>query len=59
MKKIEENGRGGLGGLTFLHNTKLSSFGGTKKLYWMRVWRVYMNSSNLIYVVILFLKLKL
>jgi len=24
----------GFGGLTFLHNTKLSSFGGTKKLYW-------------------------
>jgi len=27
----------GFGGLTFLHNTKLSSFGGTKKLYWGRV----------------------
>jgi len=51
------------GGLTFLHNTKPSSFEGTKKLYWRRVfggfWRVYMNSSNLIYVVILFLKLKI
>jgi len=54
------------GGLTFLHNTKPSSFEGTKKLYWRRVlgglggsWGVYMNSSNLIYVVILFLKLKI
>jgi len=46
----------GFRGLTFLHNTKPSSFGGTKKLYWRRV---YMNSSNLIYVVILFLKLKI
>jgi len=27
----------GFGGLTFLHNTKPSSFGGTKKLYWGRV----------------------
>jgi len=43
-----------LGGLIFLHNTKPSSFGGTKKLYWRRV---YMNSSNLIYVVIIFLKI--
>jgi len=38
VEEIEENWRGGeggtLGGLTFLHNTKLSSFGGTKKLYW-------------------------
>jgi len=24
----------GFGGLTFLHNTKPSSFGGTIKLYW-------------------------
>jgi len=24
-------------GLTFLHNTKLSSFGRTKKMYWRRV----------------------
>jgi hypothetical protein len=24
-------------GLTFLHNTKPSSFGGTKKLFWRRV----------------------
>ncbi|AES69008.1 hypothetical protein MTR_3g020560 [Medicago truncatula] len=27
----------GFGGLTFLHNTKSSSFGGTTKLYWRRV----------------------
>jgi len=25
------------GGITFLHNIKPSSFGGTKKLYWRRV----------------------
>jgi len=37
VEEKEENGRGGLWGLTFLHNTKSSSFGGTKKLYWRRV----------------------
>jgi hypothetical protein len=37
MEEIEENVRGGLWGLTFLHKTKPSSFGGTKKLYWRRV----------------------
>ena len=44
----------------FSHNTKSSSFGRTQKLYWMRFWgfwKVYINSSNLIYVVIIFLKL--
>jgi len=53
----------GFGGLTFLHNTKPSSFGGTKKFVldegFGGFWRVYMNSSNLTYVVILFLKLKI
>jgi len=34
VEEVEENGRGGL---TFLHNTKPSSFGGTKKLYWRSV----------------------
>jgi len=28
-KEIKENGRGGLWGLIFFHNRKLSSFGGT------------------------------
>jgi len=38
VEEIEENGRGELWGLTFLHNIKpSSSIGGTKKLYWMRV----------------------
>jgi len=37
VEEIEKNGRGGIWGLTFLHNTKPSSFGGTKKLYWRRV----------------------
>jgi len=27
----------GFGWITFLHNTKPPSFGGTKKLYWRRV----------------------
>jgi len=35
--KIEEMGGKGFRGLTFLHNTKLFSFDGTKKLYWRRV----------------------
>jgi len=30
VEEIEENGRGGLWGLTFLHNTKLFSFGELK-----------------------------
>jgi len=33
VEEIKENGRGGLWGLIFFHNTKPSSFGGTKKLY--------------------------
>jgi len=37
VEEVEENGRGGLWGLIFLHNTKLSSFGETQKLYWRRV----------------------
>ena len=45
-------------GFIFIHNTKSSSFGVTQKLYW-GFWRVYMNSSNLIYIVIVFLKLKI
>jgi len=32
VEEIEENGRGGFWGLAFLHSTKPSSFGGTKKL---------------------------
>jgi len=37
--------RGESFGVSFFHNTKPSSVGGTKKLYWRRV---YMNYSNLI-----------
>jgi len=59
---LEGKGGEGFGGLIFLHDTKLPSFGGTQKLHWRRVlggcWRVYMNSSNLFYVII-FLKLKI
>jgi len=53
----------GFRGLTFLHDIKPSSFGGIKKLYCRRVLggflRIYMNSSNLLYIVILFIKLKI
>jgi len=41
VEEIKENGRGGLWGLTFLQNTKPSSFWGTKKLYSMRVLGVF------------------
>jgi len=37
VEEIAENMRKGFWGLTFLHNTKPSSFEGTKKLYWRRV----------------------
>jgi len=33
VEEIEVNGRGGFWRLTFLPNTKLSSFSGTQKLY--------------------------
>jgi len=51
----------GFEGLTFLHNIKLSSFGELKNCIGggFGLWRVYMNFSNLIYVVLLFLKLKI
>jgi len=59
LERIEESGMGGLWGLTFLHNTKLSSFEELKNCIEGEFWRVYMNSSNLIYIVIIFLKLKI
>jgi len=49
----------GFGGLTFLRNTKPSSFRELKNCIAEGFWRVYMISSNLIYVVIFFLKLKI
>jgi len=63
VEKIEEFGMKGFGGLIFLQNIKLSSFEGTKKLYVVEEGfggfeRVYVNFSNLIYVII-FLKLKI
>jgi hypothetical protein len=39
VEGVEKFGRKEFGGLIFLHNTKTPQFGGTKKLYWMRVWR--------------------
>jgi len=37
VEEIEENEKRGFWRLTFLHNTKPSSFCGTKKLHWRRV----------------------
>jgi len=37
VEKIEDVGRGALGGLIFVQNIKPSSFGETKKLYWRRI----------------------
>jgi len=37
VEEIEDIGRKGFRWLIFLQNIKPSSFGGTKKLYWMRV----------------------
>jgi len=48
----------GFGGLTFLHNTQPFSFGELKNCIGGGFWGVYMNFLNLIYVVILLLKLK-
>jgi len=56
VEEIEKNGRGKLWGLTFLHNTKTSTFEELKNCIGEEFWRIYMNSSNLIYVVIIFLK---
>jgi len=36
-KKLRKMGGEGFGGLIFLYNAKLSSFGGTQKLYWRGV----------------------
>ena len=59
VEEIDDIERRGFWGFIFLHNTKPSSFGGTQKLYWRGFWSVYMSSSNLTYVVIIFLKLKI
>jgi len=37
VEVIEDIGRKGFGWLIFLQNIKLSSFWGTKKLYWRRI----------------------
>jgi len=47
------------GGSTFLHNTKPLSFWELKNCIGEEFWKVYMNSSNLFYVDIIFLKLKI
>jgi len=55
--------RGGVLEAYFSSKYKVILIWETKKLYWMRVLggfgRVYMIYSNLIYVVIIFLKLKI
>jgi len=59
VEEIEKNGREGFGGLTFLNNTKLSSFGNSKIVSKGDFGGFYINSSNLIYFIIIFLKLKI
>jgi hypothetical protein len=56
MEEIEDIGRRRLWGAYFSSKYKTVLVLGTKKLYWRRV---YMNSLNLIYIVIIFLKLKI
>jgi len=51
--------REGFGGLFFLHNTKLSSFEEPKSCIGGGFQRVYMNLLNLIYVLKIFLILKI
>lgn len=49
-------------GLIFLNNTKSFSFGDSKIVLeedFRGFWMAYMNSSNLIYVFIIFLELKI
>jgi len=50
--------REGFGRFVFLHNIKSSLFERIQELYWRRVLRDYMNSSKLMYVVIIFLNKK-
>jgi hypothetical protein len=39
VERLTSLGGKEFGGLIFLPNTKTPQFGGTQKLYWMRVWR--------------------
>ena len=57
MEEIEDIGRRGITGLIFLQNIKSSLFEELKNCIEGGFEMVYMNSSNLIYVVIIFLKL--
>jgi hypothetical protein len=61
VKEIDDIGKRGLWGIYFSSKYKTLLIWGTKKLYWRRVvggfGRVFMNCLNLIYVVIIFLKL--
>jgi len=62
VEKIDDIGMKGFVRFIFLQNIKPSSFGELKNCIGGGFWgfgRVYMNSSNLIYVVIIFLKLKI
>ena len=57
--EIEENERGGFGGLAFLQIQNPPHLEELKNCIGGGFWRINMNSSNLIYVVIIFLKLKI
>ena len=60
MEEIEDIGRRGFGELIFLLNIKPSLFWGTKKVALEEGFgKVYMIFSNLLYVLIIFLKLKI
>jgi len=58
VEEIEDIERRGFGGIIFLQNIKPSSLGELKNCIGEGFERVYMNSSNLIYIVLIFLKLK-
>jgi len=61
MKQIEDNRRGEFWRFIFLYNTKKKSFGELKNCIGggFEGIGVYMNYSYLIYVVMIFLKLKI
>jgi len=59
VEEIDDIERGMLWGFIFLHNQNPSHLGELKNCNGGGFWRGYMNSSNLIYLVIIFLKLKI
>lgn len=59
VERMKSFGRWGPLGFSFLHNIKSSQFGGLKNCIVRGVWRVWVNFSNSIYVVIILSKLKI